>query len=292
MPYAAGDTFGPYQVISRVGAGGMGEVYRARDPRFNRQVAIKASTALFSDRFEREARATAALNHPNICRLYDVGPDYLVMEYVDGGDLKGPLPLDQAIGVARQIADALDAAHQRGIIHRDLKPRNIKVTPDGTVKVLDFGLVRLADDNDPRTGASAPSGPSSSLSHAGIIRGGAAYMSPEQARGKAVDKRADIWAFGVVLFELLTGESLFKGRDASDSLAAVIAKEPDLTRVPMEVRRLLHACLEKDPQNRLRDIGDVRWLLDPTPAADPVGSRESAVPWISAVLNWRAGVKK
>ena len=273
MSFAAGDTFGPYEVISLVGAGGMGEVYRARDPRRDRHVAIKTSAAQFSERFERDAHAVAALNHPNVCTLYEVGPDYLVMEYVEGADLKGPLPMDEALRIARQIADALDAAHTRGIVHRDLKPGNIKVTPDGTVKVLDFGLANLADDNDPRTGASAPSAavsPYAAVTHAGTIRGTAAYMSPEQVRGQAVDERADIWAFGVVLYELLTGESLFHGDDVSDSLAAVIRKDPDLTRVPLGVRRLLSACLEKDPERRLRDVADVWRLLDPSTQEDRV----------------------
>jgi Tol biopolymer transport system component/tRNA A-37 threonylcarbamoyl transferase component Bud32 len=289
MAFVAGDKFGPYEVISLVGAGGMGEVYRALDPRLNRHVAIKTSTAVFSDRFEREARAVAALNHPNICTLYDVGPDYLVMEFVEGADLKGPLPLDDALRVARQVADALDAAHTRGIIHRDLKPGNIKVTPDGTVKVLDFGLAKLADADDRSAGTLVPALSQSptmvAATQAGIILGTAAYMSPEQARGRAVDKRADIWAFGVVLYELLTGESLFQGEDVSDSLAAVIRKEPDLTRVPIEVRRLLQACLEKDPKNRLRDIGDVWRLLDTRQEETTKPARPGVVlPWVAAAI--------
>ncbi|HEY1307571.1 MAG TPA: protein kinase [Vicinamibacterales bacterium] len=298
MALAAGDRLGPYEVISLVGAGGMGEVYRARDPRVNRDVAIKTSTSQFSERFGREARAVAALNHPNICTLYDVGPDYLVMEYVEGDDLKGPLPLDEALPVARQIADALDAAHAKGVIHRDLKPGNIKVTPDGTVKVLDFGLAKIADGpaeagpyvHEGDRGVRLPPDLSQSptmiaATQAGIILGTAAYMSPEQARGKTVDTRTDIWAFGVVLYELITGEPLFRGEDVSETLAAVIRKEPDWTRVPHEVRRLLKACLEKAPKNRLRDIGDVWRLLDPAPREardDRAARRASALPWMIA----------
>src|SRR5687767_13132822 len=272
MRFVPGDKLGPYEVTTQIGVGGMGEVYRAHDSRLNRDVAIKVSNEQFSDRFEREARAVAALNHPNICTLFDVGPNYLVMEYVEGETLSGPMPLDEALRVARQIADALDDAHAKGIVHRDLKPGNIKIKPDGTIKVLDLGLAKMG-----RTPA-APSTDSPTISlaatQAGMILGTAAYMSPEQARGKAVDKRTDIWAFGVVLYELLTGEQLFKGEDLTDTLAAVVRKDPDWERVPVEVRRLLKACLEKDPRQRLRDVADVWRLLDePAKAALPVAGR-------------------
>jgi len=263
MSLAAGDRLGPYEVTAPIGVGGMGEVYRAHDARLNREVAIKVSTEQFSDRFEREARAVAALNHPNICTLYDVGPNYLVMEYVEGETLRGPLPLDEALGIARQIATALDEAHNKGIVHRDLKPGNIKVRPDGTIKVLDFGLAKMGGT------PTVPSQDSPTISlaatQAGMILGTAAYMSPEQARGKPVDKRTDIWAFGAVLYELVTGEQLFHGEDLTDTLAAVVRKEPDWNRVPFEIRRLLKACLEKDPSRRLRDIADVWRLLDEPP---------------------------
>jgi eukaryotic-like serine/threonine-protein kinase len=263
MSLAAGDRLGPYEVTAPIGVGGMGEVYRAHDARLNREVAIKVSTEQFSDRFEREARAVAALNHPNICTLYDVGPNYLVMEYVEGETLRGPLPLDEALGIARQIATALDEAHNKGIVHRDLKPGNIKVRPDGTIKVLDFGLAKMGGT------PTVPSQDSPTISlaatQAGVILGTAAYMSPEQARGKPVDKRTDIWAFGAVLYELVTGEQLFHGEDLTDTLAAVVRKEPDWNRVPFEIRRLLKACLEKDPSRRLRDIADVWRLLDEPP---------------------------
>src|SRR5262245_1357962 len=203
MPLAAGTHLGPYEILSQIGAGGMGEVYRARDPRMGRDVAIKVSAAQFSERFDREVRAVAALNHPNICTLYDVGPNYLVMELIEGETPKGPLPADQALGIARQIASALEEAHSKGIVHRDLKPANIKVKPDGSVKVLDFGLAKLAEPETPSENSPTLS---MAATQAGVILGTAAYMSPEQARGKKVDKRADIWAFGVVFYELLTGD--------------------------------------------------------------------------------------
>ncbi len=260
MPLSPGDKLGPYEILAPIGAGGMGEVYRAHDPRLRRDVAIKVSAERFSERFEREARAIAALNHTNICQIYDVGPNFLVMELVEGENLKGPLPLETALDYARQIADALQAAHDKGITHRDLKPGNIKIKPDGTLKVLDFGLAK----NSPSE-AGAPSENSPTLSmgmtQAGAILGTAAYMAPEQARGKTVDRRADIWAFGVVLYEMLTGERLFKGDDLSETLASVIKEEPKLDQVPVKVQRLLRSCLEKDPKQRLQAIGDWRLLL-------------------------------
>jgi serine/threonine-protein kinase len=239
----------------------MGEVWRARDPRLNREVAIKVSAQQFTDRFEREAHAIAALNHSNICTLFDVGPNYLVMELIEGPTLaeriaQGPVPIEEALGIARQIADALEAAHEKGIVHRDLKPANIKIRPDGSVKVLDFGLAKSA--TEPEVTNDSPT----MLSVSGMILGTAGYMSPEQARGQNVDKRSDIWAFGVVLYEMLTAQRLFDGGTISDSLAAILTKEPDLTLVPEKTRRLLAACLEKDPRKRLRDIGDWTRLLE------------------------------
>src|SRR6266700_7181205 len=207
MPASPGDRLGPYEVLAPIGAGGMGEVWKARDTRLDRIVAIKISKTEFSERFEREARAVAALNHPNICQLYDVGPNYLVMEYVAGEPPKGPLPLETALNYARQIADALEAAHDKGITHRDLKPANIKIKPDGTVKVLDFGLAKV-NAGPSASGESSPT-LTMGMTQAGMILGTASYMAPEQARGKEnVDKRADIWAFGVVLHELLTGKPM------------------------------------------------------------------------------------
>ena len=281
-----GERLGPYEIVEPIGAGGMGEVYRARDTRLDRIVAIKISKAQFSERFEREARAVAALNHPNICTLHDIGPDYLVMEYIEGEAPKGPLPVAEALRIARQIADALEAAHEKNITHRDLKPGNIKIKPDGSVKVLDFGLAKVGRTSTSDNPA-AENSPTLTIgmTEAGMILGTAAYMAPEQARGKEnVDKRADIWAFGVVLYELITGERLFKGDDVGETLAHIITQEPDLSKVPPNVQRLLKSCLEKDPRKRLRDIGDGWRLLEETPvaaaaaAAVPTSAR-SRTPW-------------
>jgi serine/threonine protein kinase len=247
----------------------MGEVYRALDTRLGREVAVKVAHERFSDRFEREARAVAALNHPNICTLYDVGPNYLVMELIEGESPKGPMPVDEALRVAAQMAAALDAAHSKGIVHRDLKPANLKIKSDGTVKVLDFGLAKSQDApaGDPENSPTL----TISMTRAGMIVGTAAYMAPEQARGKTVDKRADIWAFGVVLYELLTGKRPFSGESMADCLAAIVKDEPELNAVPAKVRRVLAACLEKDRDKRLRDIGDVwRLLEEPAVAVQPV----------------------
>src|SRR6266478_5428264 len=241
MPLSVGDKLGPYEILAPIGAGGMGEVYRARDPRLNRDVAIKVSAAQFSERFEREAKAIAALNHPNICQIYDVGPNYLVMEYIEGESPRGPMALDEALRIARQIADAMEAAHEKGIVHRDLKPGNIKIKPDGSVKVLDFGLAKTSEApaSDPESSPTMTISPT----RAGMILGTAAYMSPEQARGKSVDKRADISAFGVVLYEMLTGEQLFHGETVSDILAVVLKEQPDFSSVPIQVQPLLRRCL-------------------------------------------------
>jgi serine/threonine protein kinase/Tol biopolymer transport system component len=277
MPLSAGDKLGPYEILAAIGKGGMGEVFRAHDPRTGRDVAIKISAEQFSERFDREVRAVAALNHPNICHLYDVGPNYLVMELIEGESPQGPMPLDEALKIAKQIAEALSAAHEKGIIHRDLKPGNIKVKPDGTVKVLDFGLAKVA----PASAGVPQSENSPTLSmaatQAGVILGTAAYMAPEQAKGKPVDKRADIWAFGVVLHELLTGHRLFQHDDLTETLAAVVLSTPNLDGVPFEVRRLLKKCLEKDPKKRLRDIGDVWELLEKEPPAPLAAPSESQV---------------
>src|SRR6185369_9737900 len=193
-----GSTIAHYRITAKLGEGGMGEVYQAHDSRLGRDVAIKVSKEQFTERFEREARAVAALSHSNICHLYDVGPNYLVMEYIHGESPKGPLPLDEVLKIARQIAKGLEAAHEKGIVHRDLKPANIKITSDGVVKILDFGLAKMSS-----AAAATDESPTFALSatQAGVVIGTAAYMSPEQARGKAVDKRSDIWAFGVVLYE-------------------------------------------------------------------------------------------
>jgi serine/threonine protein kinase len=276
MPLATGDRLGPYEILARIGAGGMGEVYRARDSRLGRDVAIKVSHENFPDRFEREARSIAALNHPNICHVYDVGPNYLVMELIDGAPLAGPLPLETVLEYARQIAAALGAAHERGIVHRDLKPANILITPGGVVKVLDFGLAK----NSEAPNADPANSPTMTMSptQAGMIVGTAAYMAPEQARGKPVDKRADIWAFGCVLYFMLTGETPFPGETITDILAAVVKTDPDLSHVPSKTKRLLQRCLEKDLGKRLRDIGDYADLLiESTPAEAP--ATRNPLPW-------------
>src|SRR5437773_2217801 len=211
MSLASGVRFGPYEILASIGAGGMGEVYRARDTRLDRMVAIKVSQDKFSDRFEQEARAVAALNHPNVCRLYDVGPNYLVMELVEGTKLKGPLPVDDAVEYAGQILDALDAAHCKGITHRDLKPANILVTKQG-IKLLDFGLAK-------QTAPLKETDVTNALTQQGQIVGTLQYMSPEQLQGKEADARSDLFAFGCVLYEMLTGKRAFGGQNAASVIA-------------------------------------------------------------------------
>jgi Tol biopolymer transport system component len=279
-----GTRLGVYDITAAIGEGGMGQVYRATDAKLKRQVAIKVlppSLAVDADRlarFQREAEVLASLNHPNIAAIYDLeesgGITALVMELVEGDDLskriaRGAMPLDEALPIARQIAQALEAAHEQGIVHRDLKPANIKVRGDGAVKVLDFGLAKAMD---PAGASSAVAANSPTLTaHAtalGMILGTAAYMAPEQAKGKAVDKRADIWAFGVVLYEMLAGRAAFAGDTVTDIIAAVVTREPEWTALPADtpasIRRVLARCLEKDSKRRVRDIGDVRFEIDET----------------------------
>jgi serine/threonine protein kinase/Tol biopolymer transport system component len=281
---ASGSQFGPYRIEAFLGSGGMGQVYRATDTRLQRSVAVKICEREFTARLEREARAVATFNHRNICTVYDVGPNYLVMEMVEGQTLaqriqQGRIAPAEAIAIAQQISAALEAAHEKGIIHRDLKPANIKLTPDGVVKVLDFGLAKsiqtglISEHEEPKPAA---------MTEAGIILGTARYMSPEQARGQAVDKRADIWAFGVVLYEMLAGECPFRGATASDTLAAVLTKTPDWSAVPREMQRLLGACLEKDAKQRLRDIGDV-WRLLEHPSEQPPATLQRRTVTLTAV---------
>jgi Tol biopolymer transport system component/predicted Ser/Thr protein kinase len=284
MPLAPGDHLGPFEILSKIGAGGMGEVWKARDTRLNREVAIKFSNEKFTDRFEREAKSIAALNHPNICHLYDVGENYLVMELIEGPTLAyriqaGAIPLEESLNVVRQIAEALEAAHEKGIIHRDLKPANIKITPAGVVKVLDFGLAKSADapQSDPEISPTMTISPT----RAGMILGTAAYMSPEQARGKSVDKRADIWSFGCVLYEMITGKRAFRGETTSDILASVLKERPPLETIPARVRPVVERCLEKEPALRWRDIGDVRLLLDED-VPEQAAPRRAMLPWIVA----------
>jgi serine/threonine-protein kinase len=263
-PAGPGRTVGPYQLLAPLGAGGMGEVWKARDPRVGRDVAIKFCGEQFTERFEREARAIAALNHPNICQLYDIGPNYLVMEMIEGERPTGPMPLATALRYARQIADALDAAHEKGIVHCDIKPDNVKIRPDGTVKVLDFGLAKLGI----KVAVSAEPASLGTPPHSGVA-GTAAYMSPEQMRGEEADKRTDIWSFGVLLYEMLTGERPFERPTFAETRSAVQEAEVDYDRVPATARRVLGRCLEKDPKKRLRDIGDVWELLEGSPAELP-----------------------
>jgi serine/threonine-protein kinase len=303
-----GTTLGPYRIVDKLGEGGMGQVYRARDTRLNRDVAIKVLPDVFATdadrlaRFEREAQVLATLNHPNIAQIFGVedspsagsgqpGMHALVMELVDGETLAerialGPVPIDVAIPVARQIADALEAAHEQGIVHRDLKPANVKIKPDGTVKVLDFGLAKAADPSAPASPAVTMSPTMTSPARyvhgteLGVILGTAAYMSPEQAKGRIVDKRADIWAFGAVLFEMLSGRRAFAGDDVSDLLVAVLSKDVEWAALPagtpVGITRLLKRCLERDPKVRLRDIGEARVLLSSRDLDEPPANRQAA----------------
>jgi Tol biopolymer transport system component len=294
-----GTRLGSYDVVSKLGEGGMGEVYRARDLKLNRDVAIKILPSLFASdpdrlvRFEREAHTLASLNHPNIAQIYgvvDAAADGshesgLVMELVDGDDLaeriaRGPLPMEDALANAAQIAEALEAAHDQGIVHRDLKPANIKVRPDGTLKVLDFGLAKAFAHDPVVTGSVSNSptftspplrpGAANARTEVGVIMGTAAYMAPEQARGKSVDRRADIWSFGLVLYEMLTGKTAFAGETVTDTISAIVSRDPDWMRLPPStpphVRRLLRRCLEKDPRKRLQAIGEARIALSEAPA--------------------------
>ena len=290
MALSAGARLGPYEVLASLGAGGMGEVYRARDIRLKREVAIKVLPEAFSQdpdrlaRFQREAEVLATLNHPNIAAVYGFeetpSASGIVLELVEGPTLAdriagGPVPLDEALAIARQIADALEAAHEKGVIHRDLKPANIKLRPDGTVKVLDFGLAKMLESEHTASSLSMSPTLNVQATYAGVILGTAAYMSPEQARGKPVDRRSDIWAFGCVLYEMLTGRQVFEtGETVSDAVAAILTRDPEWTALPADVpahiRTVLRRCLQKDPQKRLRDISDARIEIDEAESATPI----------------------
>jgi len=310
MSVVSGATLAHYRITAALGAGGMGEVWLAEDEKLGRQVALKVLPEEFAQdpdrmaRFEREAKVLASLNHPNIATLYGLeevesgtetetgtGTDsgsrpqapglvtFLVMELVEGEDLserirRGPIPVDEAIPIALQIAEALEAAHEAGIVHRDLKPANIKLTDGGVVKVLDFGLAKAWETESGDSSLSLSPTVTRHATAAGIILGTAAYMSPDQARGKKVDRRADIWAFGVVLWEMLTGRKLFEGDTVSDVLASVLKETPDLDALPdgtpPALRRLLTRCLEREPKNRLQWIGDARLELA-TARDEPLG---------------------
>ena len=311
MSLVPGTRLGPYEVVALIGAGGMGEVYRARDTKLNRDVALKGLPDLFANdperlaRFQREAQVLAALNHPNIAHIHGLeesnGIRALVMELVEGPTLAdriahGPISVAETLPIAKQIADALEAAHELGVTHRDLKPANIKVREDGMVKVLDFGLAKLAapEASGARAMAlsQAPTLTTPAATLAGAILGTAAYMAPEQARGKAVDKRVDIWAFGVVLFEMLTGQRLFTGEEISDTLAAVLKTEPNWkalpSTTPLGLRRLLRRCLDKDPKRRLQAIGEARVQIEDLLGGAP---EEAGPPAISRALPlWQRGL--
>jgi serine/threonine protein kinase len=304
MPLSTGSRLGSFEILALIGAGGMGEVYRARDYKLNREVAIKVLPAAFANdsdrmaRFEREAQVLASLNHPNIAAIYGLeesdGMRALVMELVEGPTLDEQIggraiALEETLSIAKQIAEALEYAHEKGIIHRDLKPANVKLTADGHVKVLDFGLAKALEAPAPAVGNPSIS-PTLTIegTQAGMILGTAAYMSPEQARGKAVDKRADIWSFGVVLYEMLTGKQPFAAATVSDTLAAVLKTEPDLTQAPVQAQKLLRRCLDKDPRRRLRDIGDVWELLEETPQV--FAPSRLRLGWVAAALAVALGI--
>ena len=306
-------TIGPFKIERELGRGGMGDVYLARDTRLDRQVAIKALPAHLSQdpdrlaRFQREAKVLASLNHPGIGGIYGLeeanGYQYLILEFVEGETLadrlaKGPIPLDESLSLAGQIAEALEMAHEKGVIHRDLKPGNIMVTPDGLVKVLDFGLARTADGTlSTTTGPNPADSPTvtspARFAHSptipGVIMGTAGYMSPEQARGKAVDKRSDIFSFGCVLYEMLTGSQPFRGETVADAIGATLHKDSDLNllpaKTPRRVRELLSNCLAKDKKNRLHDIGDARLELERAKVEplEPTHGPSPVLPWWRSV---------
>ncbi len=316
MTIESGTSLAHYEVSSPLGKGGMGEVFRARDTKLGREVAIKILPEEFTKdaerlaRFDREAKLLASLNHPHVAAIHGLeevgGRKFLVMELAHGETLadrirRGPIPVDEAIAIAKPIAQALEAAHDRGIIHRDLKPGNVMVDQDGVVKVLDFGLAKALDVDEDSTDVTNSPTMVRVASHTGVILGTAAYMSPEQAKGKRVDRRADIWAFGVVLFEMLTGDRIFGGETVSDSLARVIMSEPDFSKLPpgtpSHVRTLLERCLVKDPKQRLQAIGEARIALESGPSATVAtasttealaGSKTrgaaGALPWVIAAL--------
>ena len=300
MALEVGSRLGHYDVTALIGEGGMGQVYRATDTQLGRDVALKILPDAFAAdpdrlaRFQREARVLASLNHPNIAQIHGIeksdDTQALVLELVEGPTLaariaQGPIPLDEALPIAKQIAEALEAAHEAGVIHRDLKPANIKVREDGTVKVLDFGLAKAMDTTPAGDPSQSPT-LTAAATQMGVIMGTAAYMSPEQARGKPVDKRADIWAFGAVLYEMLASARAFPGQDTTDTIAAVVRAEPDwstLSATPRGVVELIRRCLLKDPRRRLRDIGDARFALDTVGSTDvepsrPQASRAAAAP--------------
>lgn len=288
-----GDRIGSYEVVAAIGTGGMGEVYRARDPKLHRDVALKVLIPSFAHdperlaRFSREGQVLASLNHPHIAQAFGLeesgGVSAIVMEFVEGPTLadrvgRGTIPVDEALPIARQIALALEAAHEQGVVHRDLKPANVKIRPDGTVKVLDFGLAKAleAGPSSP-TSDRQPTGTSPAVTVRGEILGTVAYMAPEQARGHTVDRRADLWAFGCVLFEMLTGKRAFEGESMPDTIAAVLTREPKWTALPSTtptaLRRLLKRCIAKQPSRRLDSAAAARLEIDDAESSEPVAPR-------------------
>src|ERR1700680_3069745 len=296
MTLASGTKFGSYEVTAQIGAGGMGEVYQAHDTKLGRDVAIKVLPEAFAhdaerlSRFQREAKMLASLNHPNIATIHGLeqsgGTSYLVMELVSGETLAervnaGALKIEEALKLGVQIAEALEAAHEKGVIHRDLKPANVKVTPEGRVKVLDFGLAKAFGGDGGQDLSNAPTLTTMGTEE-GRILGTPAYLSPEQARGKAVDKRTDIWAFGCVFYELLTGKEAFHEETVSDTIVAVLEREPDWQALrpatPAKIRDLLRRCLQKDVNKRCRDAGDVRLEIEEALAAPPSAGAPTGSP--------------
>ena len=271
LSLAAGARLGPYEILAPIGAGGMGEVYKARDTRLNRTVALKVSKVEFSKRFEQEARTVAALNHPHICQLYDVGPNYLVMEFVEGEQLKGPQPLHRAVELAGQILDALDAAHKKRVVHRDLKPANILVTRQG-IKLLDFGLAKQAGAIK-ETDATLTQG----LTGKGEILGTLPYMAPEQLQGKDADARSDLFAFGCVLYEMLAGKRAFDGASGASVMAAILERDPAPLGVAPPLERVIRKCLAKDPDERFQTARDLKtsliWAMEQPSAAATIASK-------------------
>lgn len=280
-----GQTLGPYRILGLIGAGGMGRVYKALDTRLGRTVAIKVSKAGFSGRFRREARAVAALNHPNVCTLFDLGPNYLVMEYVDGAPLRGPMPLPRALSVAIAIADALDAAHRKGVIHRDLKPANVLVTESGP-KLLDFGLAKL----DASSGGGGVESATFTGTMQATIAGTMQYMSPEQLQGRQVDHRSDIFSFGAMFFEMLTGRPAFEADNSASVIAAILTARPQaralVPQLPMDIERVLDRAMAKNPEDRWQSARDLRAALEMLAAshAAPATPRRHRLAWAFAAV--------